>query len=245
MKEIFKSELYKLKNSYYYFIFNILIFITIVCYCIYLKFYIHADITELLTNYIPSKFNLIISVFMVFNFIYEEEYRYSTLKNLVILRGSKIEIFLGKFITQILAAMLSYTMMITIVLICLIFFDKGSNTSSLQVKSVITNFFSLIPIILRALAFLDIVTMLFKNDYIVFLVYLVCTNFINILLSAITVFFKPIEFIKHYTINNAVNILSYGNISISESLSMNIINVIIFIIYIIIGTFIYKKLESN
>ena len=74
MKEIFKSELYKLKNSYYYFIFYILIFITIVCYCIYLKFYIHADITELLTNYIPSKFNLIISVFMVFNFIYEEEY---------------------------------------------------------------------------------------------------------------------------------------------------------------------------
>ncbi|ADL53880.1 ABC transporter permease [Clostridium cellulovorans] len=243
MKNILKSEIYKLKNSSYYWIINVSIAVVIIFYCVYLRFFNDMDRVILISNSIPSKFNLIINVLMIFSFIYQEEYQYDTLKNSVILTGNKTSIFFGKQIVQSLIVILSYTMVLLLFLLSILVFKKGSDYSFAQVESLVIYFAILIPIILRALAFLNVITILGKNDYVIFAVYLIIVNFSDIFLSLASSVFQKLEFLREYTIQSQVNQIIGMNMNGNEIVKTLVVNLGVFTLYSIMSVILYKRSE--
>lgn len=176
MVNIIKAELYKnLRRSIFYIISALIAFIFISLPIIYKLICSELSLDEI--HSILSLFNSFLPLFtlfpILFAFILSEEYTEKTLKNVMPCNISKFKFLASKFIVQAIFLLFIYLLVIGCFIISLsICANSDISAFSLALDSAKRVIFAA-PIYLSCMAFIDLLIIIFRNETIVYLLYII------------------------------------------------------------------------
>lgn len=195
MLGILNGEWYKIKNSTKGKVTISLSPIIVLLYCIYIICYKKAVNQEEFLLLLWTKVNILIVIFALFNFIFQEEFSCNTMKNIYCIIGSRWKIFCSKIIVQFTLVAGTFAIdCFLIYIISVIYYENQVGVLPLFLMQ----FQGGIVLIWRAMIFLDLLTIILKNDYFVFLVYIIYLQFskyfILVIESTLAISVKTSEF---------------------------------------------------
>jgi hypothetical protein len=240
---ILSGEWYKIKNSTKEKIILSLSPIIVLFYCVYIICYKQPANQEAFLQLVRAKVNILIVIFALFNFILQEEFSCNTMKNIYCIIGSKWKIFCSKVIVQSTLVVGIFAIDCFLVyIISAIYYGNQDGALSLFLMQ----FQGGIVLVWRAMIVLDLLTIILKNDYFVFLGYIIYLQFSkHFMLLIESVFAIPVKISGFSFQNQMVRLMNYINDSL-ELVTFLIDNALIALLCLCICIVIsrYSKVSS-
>lgn len=243
MLNLVKAEVYKYtKRAFMYKLIIVLTVIIAVIPSVINIFDIDSISREYIIENLGRSFGFILMLVMVFAVVFLDDYREGTYKNLVVSNISKTEIFLGKFIAQIILAVITMIISIIVLIISLMLVQSNSIKPNVIID-LITRFICSIPIYIAGIAIVDLLAITIKRGIIYIIYYLLIGNIGLIIWIGETFIWKKIGFLKNLMFTNLLKNIESTHAS-TEALTFAVIGGIVYsIIFISIGILIFNKQE--
>lgn len=236
MKDIISSELYKLKNRRKHKLALGVSVLAIVLFCMHFLIYKNVGVTDFLFFYLPKVYAFIIALAVLYNYFFQEEYQYNTQKNLIWIMRNRKSIFLGKFIVQLVILTINY---LSICLVLFLFMIIKSNDFS-EIKSLLLIIFGFYFVLIRAMILFDLFTIIWKNDYVTFVMHWCAVNFAGLLVGMLESLIKIGEVISLHTIQGQLSNVFITAVDGNGFATSIIVNILLSLIGLCICILIYK-----
>lgn len=240
MQNILHAYLYKLKHkkiALYMFLFLTLIIASFEIISItFLK-----DIIIIINEIIITNLDKVLVFTILFSNLFYEPFKYNTIKNIFILKIPLKKFFLCGIIVQFIIILFIVLYFSIFYFIAYILLNSSNSDLITFIQIFSIKLIHLICILLAITSINNCVILLFKNDFMVFLFFLVQCN-LNMLIYIFNKFsIITVNIVQKFTINTQINILSSTTIDIATIINSIIITTITIIIYNIIAYYIYKR----
>jgi len=234
---IIRAEIYKLRSSKTYLNINLLIMGLSVAYAVYLKFFTNITGKEFVERVLPEKMELVLVISLLFSFVYLDEYRYNTIKNQISIIGNRNRLYLAKAVFQFAITLLSYAVAAGIFIIVYLVLPKGENDKSGLIAELLVFLAGFAVVLLRALALINLLSILTKSYLIVSLFFIVFSNLVNLFLSLVGVHIECVGKLIKYTLQSEATTLmkTVQNGEVSGFLVRNIVIVVVIYGIVCIG----------
>lgn len=243
MLNLVKAELYKYsRKSFAYKLLAVLIGLIILMPIAINSFNPPGITREVLISNFGFAFNFILILVMVFAVVFLDDYREGTYKNLIVSNLSRTEIYLGKFIAQIILAFIIMFICLIAVTIALMFIQSDGN-SLVLLSNVITRFLCSIPIYIAGISIANLLAITIKRGLIYIVYYLVITNMKGLVWILSIFIWKKFNCINNILLTTLLS--NVGSINTSKlTLVFSILGGTIYtIIFVLIGIIIFNKQE--
>lgn len=240
MFRILKSELYK-SNRLGTYIINAIIVLGILLLALLTK---DNGIKEhglfFLTDIAFSMLPLFLLVYVPYFF---EDNKYDTLKNSVSSSISKWEIYLGKFLNQIILLIISIIVALVSFVIIINIFNIAGNDQVNNMILIIKKLFISFPVYISLLALYDLVVSVFKKEGLAIFMCVIVIQAVNALSTVLDYYGGKIaQEITPYILTNPLKTIIFNNNITGEILNKCLIGGgISLIIYLVIGIAIFNK----
>ncbi|WP_194192322.1 ABC transporter permease [Clostridium chrysemydis] len=240
MFRVLKSELYK-SNRLGTYIINGIIVLGILLLALLTK---DNGIKEhgifFLTDIAFSMLPLFSLVYVSYFF---EDNKYDTLKNSVSSSISKNEIYLGKFLNQVILLIISIVVALVSFVIIINIFNIGGNDQLNNILLIIKKLFISLPVYISLIALYDLVVSLFRKEGIAIFMCVIVIQAVNALSALIDYYGGKIaQDITPYILTNPLKTIIFNNNITNDSLNKCLIGgVASLIIYLAIGIIVFNK----
>jgi len=156
---------------------------------------------------IPEKMELLLVVPLLFSFVIIDEYRFDTIKNQIIMIGNRNRLILAKTVFQYAVTLISYVVAVGILMITYCILPCGEGEQNVIVGDLIVFFLLFAIIILRALAIINLLSILSKSYLVVSLFFIIFVSFINLIISAVGLRFEFAGKLIKYTLQTEMTTL--------------------------------------
>lgn len=235
MKDIINSEIYKLKirKKHRKIVATSIVVISLANF--YFFVFEKTNSLEYLLVYFDKIFGMILVLSAIYNFIFQEDYKYDVHKNFLWIFGNLKKLFRGKLSIQITLVSLNYFAIAIPTMLFLGFYKR----EMIGLDVIIIIMFSYYFILLRTLMVINIFTNLWHNDYVTFVLGWFTVNVFGLLIGMAEGVLKVGDVISSHTIEGQmVGLLP--NIINSCGFSTDIvINILLIIVAIIVCEHIY------
>jgi hypothetical protein len=199
-----------------------------------------VDSLEYLLVYFDKIFGMILVLVAIYNFIFQEDFKYDVHKNYMWIFGNLKRLFSGKLSIQIALVTLNYL----VIAIPTVLFLSFSKREMIGLDVIIIIMFSYYFILLRTLMAINIFTNLWHNDYVTFVLGWLTVNVFGLLTGVIEEVLKVGDVVSSHTIQGQMvslvpNILNNGVSSMDI-----VINIFLVLVAIIICEYIYILITS-
>lgn len=228
---IIRAEIYKLHNSKIYRNMNLLIMGLSVTYVAYLMFFTDTTGKEFVEKVLPEKMELVLIIPLMFSFVYLDEYRYNTIKNQIAIIGNRNRLYLAKAVFQSVITLISYALAAGIFIIAYFVLPKGESDQNGVIRELLVFLVGFAFVLLRALALINLLSILTKSYLIVSLLFIVFSSLINVFLSLMGAQIECVGKLIKYTLQTEATTLikTVQNGELPGSLIRNI--VVVAVIY--------------
>ena len=243
MLNLVKAELYKYsKRSFIYKLLIALIGL-IALMMLGIDFFDGQGITrEIIIGSFGMTFNFILMIVMVFAVVFLDDYREGTYKNIIVSNLTRTEIYLGKFIAQIILAFICMIICIIALIIALMFLPSDGMSISL-LSNIINRFFCSIPLYISGISIANLLAITIKRGIIYLIYYLVIGNIGSIVWIMETFVWKKFNILNNILLTTLLS--NVGSINTSNiTLLFSVLGGIIYtVIFTSIGIFIFNRQE--
>ncbi len=243
---IIRGEMYKFRVSKTYHWINLFIASVCVVYALYLKLMTDTTKDMFIRVEIPEKTELLLVIPLLFSFVFIDEYRFATIKNQIIMIGNRNRLILAKAVFQYAVTMISYAVAAGILVITYCILPAGEEDQNVFFGNLVVFFLLFAIIILRALAMINLLSVLSKSYLIVSLFFIIFVSLINLILSVVGSYFDFAGKLIKYTLQTEMTMLmkTVQNGEIAAFLARNIVAVAVIYCAICIGNFLKYKIKK-
>lgn len=182
----------------------------------------------------------------LFSSILSEEYKYNSLKNIITSNVSKIKVYLGKVIVQILIIILMGIIFMGVFLGGFSLLNPGDGYNNDMLIRLIIKIVAILPVLLAGLALSNLLIIAIKKEGIALVIYIMTllslTDIIKLLSRTIWSKLAVVNEYLFYTQTSRMSNLSATNSEIIHGLLVGIVS---FVILITLGGLLFKKDEVN
>lgn len=243
MLNLVKAELYKYsKRSFIYKLLIALIGL-IALMMLGIDLFDGQGITrEIIIGSFGMTFNFILMIVMVFAVVFLDDYREGTYKNIIVSNLTRTEIYLGKFIAQIILAFICMIICIIALIIALMFLPSDGMSLSL-LSNIIKRFLCSIPVYIAGISIANLLAITIKRGIIYLIYYLVIGNIGGIVWIMETFVWKKFNILNNILLTTLLS--NVGSINTSNiTLLFSVLGGIIYtVIFASIGIFIFNRQE--
>ena len=243
MFNLIKAELFKYSKRPFIYKLNIILVLFILSIPLTLYLFAADGIyREYIINALGMSFNTILIVVMAFATVFLDDFRDGTYKNLVVSNLSKTEIYLGKYIAQIILACI--TMVIcTIAVIIGLAFIKSNGTMDGIIKETAQRFLCSIPMYFAGIALIDLLVIIIKRGVVYITYYLILSALPTIIIIAESIVWDKLSYIREMLMSSIL-----GNIEVIGASSRHlfiavIVGVIYTCLFLVIGITVFNNQE--
>lgn len=188
--------------------------------------------------------SMLLPVMMVFSEIMSEDYQDGTLKNILVSDISKTKFFLGKFIIQIILAVVISTICITVFLLFINIIPPDEMFSIALVKGFILKFISSIPLFIAGIAIVNLLVVIFKKTGIVCIIYYFIFMQIRIIIIVLEkVVSEKFGAVREIMISNALENLGFQALSNTNIINALVLGLAYTILITSLSIFLFKRQE--
>lgn len=193
-----------------------------------------------LTDIAFSMLPLFLLVYVPYFF---EDNKYDTLKNSVSSNISKSEIYLGKFLNQVILLIISIIIALVSFVIIINIFNIAGNNQVNNMILIIKKLFISFPVYISLLALYDLVVSLFKKEGLAIFMCVIIINAVNALSTILDYYGGKIaqEITPYILTNPLIPLISNNTITFDTTTKCLIGGGVSLIIYLAIGIAIFNK----
>ncbi|MEG1004546.1 ABC transporter permease [Clostridium sp.] len=243
MFNLIKAELFKYSKKPFIYKLNIILVLCIMAvpFSLYLL-NVDGVYREYIISGLGMSFNFILILVMVFATVFLDDFREGTYKNIIVSNLSKRDIYLGKYITQVILA--CTTMVIcTIAVIISLMFIKSNGTMDGIVRETVERFLYSIPMYFAGIALIDLLVIIIKRGAVYIIYYLILTALPNIIGIAETVFWDKLKCIRVVLMSSILSNIQVAGAT-SKYLFIAVVSGIIYTtIFLVIGVTVFSTQE--
>lgn len=240
MKEMIRSEFYRLRLNKSCRIAAVLIPGLLVAVGLFFRFYYHVDSFGANFRCLIGMLRYILPVTIVFQFNLYEEYRYHTIKNICTIH-KKTDIYLGKLVVQLAVNVTIFVVSIAIYFIVSLFVtDRGIGVYDWQIY--LGSCILALLILVHNTVLVDLLMIICRNEIVFIVSYVILTNVFSLLVD-----FIPIgsRLISGMLISEQLLYLQTLNFNAGEWIQNICMSLGGILIYGIAGCFALKHLEAK
>ena len=243
MFNLIKAELFKYSKKPFIYKLNIILVLCIMAtpLTLYL-FEVEGIYREYIINVLGMSFNTILIVVMVFATVFLDDFRDGTYKNLVVSNLSKTEIYLGKYIAQIILACI--TMVIcTIAVIIALTFIKSNGTMDGIIKETVERFLCSIPMYFAGIALIDLLVIIIKRGAVYITYYLIFSALPTIIVIAENIVWDKLSCIREVLMSSILSNIEVIGASSKHLFIAVIAGIIYTCVFLALGITVFNNQE--
>lgn len=246
MLNLIKAELYKYVRVPYMYLLIAITSAVILSSVVLLSIFNSKMEIDFIDNILTQVLQYSVLIISLFTMVLSEDYRYGSMKNLIVSTTSKVNIFWGKFIAQCIIAFLAYGIVFSLFIVIISIFEGGLRDSIELYTNFLIKLITVIPVLVGILSLANLFVIVIKNDFFAIPIY-----FFTIILSEKVIMFLSVtiwdklEVIREWLIMPQLMILidkSATQEQISHSIVVGLLTIII---SMSLSSFIFVKREVN
>lgn len=243
MINLVKAELYKYLHRPFLYLLTIIVSATILIVEILFSF---NDTTRfyVFTVVCPLGINVVLMLTGIFSFVFSEEYKYNSLKNLLTSNISKTKIFFGKVLVQILILLIMFIIILGVFCGGLFLLQPGDGWSNEIFINEILKITAMVPIFLAGLSLFNMLIIVTQREsaaYAIFIGYFfLFAELVNLLSKTI---WNKLIIINYYLFQSQTSIMYDFPASSVQIIRVILIGIVSFLIFIVIGGMIFTRTE--
>ncbi|MGL4572048.1 MAG: ABC transporter permease [Clostridium sp.] len=243
MFNLVKAELFKYSKKPFIYKLNLIFILCIMAVPLSLYLFEAEGVyREYIINGLGMFFNTILILVMVFATVFLDDFRDGTYKNLVVSNLSKREIYLGKYICQVILACI--TMVIcTIAVIIALTFIKSNGTMDGIINETVERFLCSIPMYFAGIALVDLLVIIIKRGAVYITYYLILSALPTIIGIAESIVWDKLSCIREVLMSSILSNIEVAGAT-SKHLFIAVASGIIYtVIFLVIGITVFSKQE--
>ncbi|MDQ0151197.1 ABC transporter permease [Eubacterium multiforme] len=245
MFNLIKAELYKYRKKKFIYKTNIILLLLIVLYFSLIGGNGILDSVHInIFNMLSVVFAVIPPLVYIFLDVFTEEFKEETFKNIISSNISREKIYLSKFIVQIILAIITSIICMTVVYICIMLFGLQGKNFLATSNNFLLRFLSGVPIYIAVIALGDLLIVLIKKEIIASMVFYVIIFFSKQVFGLLGHFVSPIfDKLVKYTITAPLEPLQYANATLTNMYFAITVGIVYTVVLLSIGIFVFKNQE--